>query len=237
MAKVKDTQLSGQPVIAQLMSLIPKELLQAVVENQQSDHYFKKMTTEKHLAFMLYGVISKSSSLNSLCRSLQFLDKKLSYIGIHELPSKSTLSYANIHRNSEVFAQLYHQLYQHYKAYLSDKHVSAFFKDEIDVEQVELFDSSSISLFTDIFKGAGRTPFNDRKKRGFKIHTKLPLSGLVPDLVLIEEAAKNDKDFLGQLNPEPGKIYVFDKGYVNYEKWDGVIKFLFLFVYLSSEFF
>ena len=29
-------------------------------------------------------------------------------------------------------------------------------------------------------------------------------------------ASKNDKDFLGQLKPLKGEIYVFDKGYVNY---------------------
>lgn len=216
----KDTKLSGQPVLAQLLSFIPKDLLSKVVEAQQSDYYFKKMTKQKHLAFMLYGVISKSASLNSLCRSLQFLDKRLGYIGVDQIPSKSTLSYANIHRNSEVFAELYYQLYQHYNSYLTDKHVSAFLKDEVALEQVELFDSSTISLFTDIFRGAGRTPMNGKKKGGLKIHTKLPLTGLVPDLVVIEEAAKNDKDFLGQLVTESGKIYVFDKGYVNYQKWE-----------------
>jgi len=37
-------------------------------------------------------------------------------------------------------------------------------------------------------------------------------------------ASKNDKDFLGQLNPQSGEIYVFDKGYVNYNyyfDWTG----------------
>lgn len=47
----------------------------------------------------------------------------------------------------------------------------------------------------------------------------MPLSGFVPDLVHISEAACNDKSFLGQLEVEKGGIYVFDKGYVNYQKW------------------
>jgi len=216
----KDRKLSGQPVICQLLSFIPKQIIEQVVQEKQSDYYYKKMTTHKQLVFMLYGVISKSPSLNSLCKSLLFLDKKLSYLGIDQIPSKSTLSYVNIQRDSEVFAALYHQLYAHYKKYLTKKHIGAFLKDEVDLNSVEIFDSSTISLFTDIFKGAGRTPLEGRKKGGLKLHAKLPLNGLVPDLVLLDQAANNDKDFLGQLNPMPGKIYLFDKGYVNYQKWE-----------------
>jgi hypothetical protein len=46
------------------------------------------------------------------------------------------------------------------------------------------------------------------------------LSGFVPDFIHLTEAACNDKIFLGQLNPSPGTVYVFDKGYVNYKVWE-----------------
>ena len=71
----------------------------------------------------------------------------------------------------------------------------------------------------DIFKGAGRNTLNGKKKGGLKIHTKMPMSGFVPDLVHISEAACSDKTFLGQLNVIKGAIYIFDKGYVNYLIW------------------
>ena len=70
------------------------------------------------------------------------------------------------------------------------------------------------------FPGAGRNPMNGKKKGGLKTHTKMPLSGFVPDFIDLSEAASNDKTFLGQLNPSPGVIYVFDKGYVNYQVWE-----------------
>ena len=130
------------------------------------------------------------------------------------------MSYANIQRSSEVFAHLYHQLYQHYKPYLTNRYIGSFLSDEVDCEKVDVFDSSTISLFTDIFKGAGRKPLDGKKKGGLKLHAKLPLAGLVPDIVMLDEAAKSDKDFLGQLETEPGRIYLFDKGYVNYQKWE-----------------
>jgi hypothetical protein len=97
---------------------------------------------------------------------------------------------------------------------------SSFIEDKIDPTKVSIFDSSTITLFVDIFKGAGRNSLTGKKKGGLKIHTKMPLGGFVPDLVHITEAACNDKYFLGQLKVEKGGIYVFDKGYVNYRKWE-----------------
>jgi hypothetical protein len=82
-----------------------------------------------------------------------------------------------------------------------------------------LVDSSTISLFVNIFKGAGRNPITGKKKGGLKIHAKLPFGGTVPGLIHISEAACNDKSFLGQLEGEKGTIYVFDKGYVKCRKW------------------
>jgi len=216
----KNTNLSGQPVICQLLSFVPDQLVEDSVDQHHSDYYYKTMTTYRQLVFLLYGVISKCHSLRNLCKGLLFLEDRLCYLGIDKLPAPSTLSDANINRNSEVFGSLYHSLYQHYKPYLSDSYIKMFVGGEVDPNKVEIFDSSSVSLFVDVFKGAGRNPLNGKKKGGLKIHTKIPLSGFVPDYIHLTEAASNDKNFLGQLNPTPGTIYVFDKGYVNYQVWD-----------------
>jgi len=215
----KSTNLSGQPVLCQLLSYIPKELVVQCVAEHKSDHYYKTLTTYKQLIFLLYGVITKCHSLNNLCKNLLFLEDKLMYLGIDRLPAKSTLSDANINRNSDVFADLYGSLYEHYKDKLDPAHCG-FIEDEVDMSKVALFDSSTISLFVDIFKGSGRNPITGNKKGGLKIHTKMPLTGFVPDLIHITEAACNDKSFLGQLNLVPGTINIFDKGYVNYTVWD-----------------
>lgn len=214
----KNTNLVGQPIICQLLSFLPRELVNGCVEDHESDRYYKTMTTWKQLVFMLYGVVTKCHSLNTLCKNLLFLEDKLTYVGIDKLPAVSTLSDANINRKSEVFASIYQQLYHHYKDVLNPIQCS-FLEDEIDSSKVAIFDSSTITLLVDVFKGAGRNPLTGKKKGGLKIHSKMPLGGFVPDLVHITEAACNDKSFLGQLESKKGAIYVFDKGYVNYEKW------------------
>lgn len=45
----------------------------------------------------------------------------------------------------------------------------------------------------------------------------LAFDSLVPEFVELGAASKNDKDFLGQLIVKKGTLYVFDKGYVNYQ--------------------
>jgi hypothetical protein len=216
----KSTNLSGQPVICQLLSFIPSSIIEGCVEEHQSDYYYKVMTTYRQLVFLLYGVISRCHSLRNLCKALLFLEGKLCYLGIDKLPATSTLSDANINRSSDVFASIYHNLYEHYSPYLSDSYIRMFIGGEVDPSKVEIFDSSTVSLFVDILKGAGRNPLDGKKKGGLKIHTKMLLSGFVPDFIHLTEAACNDKIFLGQLNPSPGTVYVFDKGYVNYKVWE-----------------
>ncbi len=214
----KNTNFAGQPVLCQLLSFLPRAIVADCVAEHQSDRYYKTMTTYKQLVFILYGVVTKSHSLNTLCKNLLFLEGRLTYLGIDKLPAVSTLSDANINRDSDVFASIYQRLHEHHKKTLNPLHCS-FLEEKLDTGKVALFDSSTISLFVDIFKGAGRNPLTGKRKGGLKIHTKMPLGGFVPDLVHITEAACNDKTFLGQLEVEKGGIYVFDKGYVNYQKW------------------
>lgn len=48
-----------------------------------------------------------------------------------------------------------------------------------------IVDSSTISLFVDVFKGAGGNSITGKKKGGLKFHANLPVGGIVPDLIHI----------------------------------------------------
>ena len=85
------------------------------MSEHQSDRYYKTMTTWKQLVFMMYGVVTKCYSLNSLCKNLLFLEDRLTYLGIDKLPAVSTLSDANINRDGRVFGSIYQQLTDYYK--------------------------------------------------------------------------------------------------------------------------
>jgi len=215
--QMQSNKLSGHPVICQLLSFVPKELVKQAAEKFEADRYYKTMTTYKQLVFMLYGVVTKAPSLNSLCKSLLFLDGKLSHLGIADLPASSTLSDANTERSSSVFKELYDLLLDHYKLELKNSYFNSPVNNEAPSEKIMRFDSTTFSLFVDVLKGAGRNPNDGKKKGGIKAHCLLPFNSRVPSLVYLTEAAKNDRDFLGQLEMVKGNIYVFDKGYINYK--------------------
>lgn len=218
----KDIKLSGQPVLCQFFSFIPNAIIEDAVAKCGSDRYYKTMTTKKQLACLLYGVITRINSLQSVCKSLRFLENKLSYIGIEKIPPVSTLSDANIKRGSEVFGEIYSQLLTQYQSSLFRHDFNVPINGEVDPSLVKLLDATTVTLFVDIFKAAGRPPLTGKQKGGIKVHSERPLIGRVPDLIYITEASCNDKVFLGQLKAAPGTIYVFDKGYISYftfESW------------------
>jgi len=225
---MQDIKYSGHSIMCQFFSFIPRHLIDEVTKECSSDKYYKKMNTYNQLVFMLYGTITKTKSLNSICKNLSFLDGKLSHLGIQHLPASSTLSDANCNRNSEVFEKIYYALFDYYKEEIVGGFPVLDINGEVEGSKIKRFDSTTFTLFTDIvFKGAGRNPQTDKKKGGVKAQTLLSLESLIPEHIVLGAASKNDKDYLGQLKVSKGNVYLFDKGYVNYsvyQKWteDGV---------------
>ncbi|OYX13057.1 MAG: transposase [Algoriphagus sp. 32-45-6] len=221
MKQSKQNFLSGHPIIAQLLSLIPREVFNLVVEEQNSDRYYKKLKSIDHFICMFYAVLTRNSSLREVCKNISLIAQKLIPFGIKQLPAKSTLSDANRKRDSGMFALLYSKLYAYYKTSLSGNWLDI--GGEVDPSQVEVFDSTTVTLFKEILKGAGRNPLGGKKKGGAKVFTKMNLAEGVPNYICIRSAATNENRFLQVMDlPEHG-IAVFDKGYNRYscfEKWD-----------------
>lgn len=229
-------QKGGMPIISQLLSYIPSFLLDKAITEHNSDKGYKRLKTKEQLTFMLYGVLGKLESLNGLIKSLPFLGKTLSYFGINELPARSTLAEANRNRKSDVFGTLYGLLVSYYEKQLSSTYLSGLIDKKVDMKYIKIFDSTTFTLFVDVFTGAGRNKISGKKKGGIKAHVLLSLHSLVPEIVWMSAASKNDKDFLGQLKALKGEIYVFDKGYVNYNYYfDWTEKGIFLVTRLNEN--
>jgi hypothetical protein len=101
---------------------------------------------------------------------------------------------------------------QEYKSVISDSR----FKDVIN-RQVEVFDSTVITLFQEILKSTGRQPGNGKRKGGIKMHTVINVDEAVPKVVWFTGAATGDHFLLDKLELSPDKLYVFDKGYNDYQ--------------------
>ncbi len=208
----KNTHFFGTSVFGQLISLIDTNIITSSVKLCDSDRYTKKFKTKDHLISMLFCSIAKCTSLREVSGAMLGLSGKTRHFQLNHIPKKSTLGDANQRRDCEVFGKIYNQLLFKYRHIFSDSRI----KDVIN-RQIEIFDSTTISLFKDILKCVGRNPKNGKKKGGIKVHTVINVDETVPKLVWFTDAKTHDHILLEKLRLDSNIIYVFDKGYNDYK--------------------
>ncbi|MDD4170386.1 MAG: IS4 family transposase, partial [Desulfotomaculaceae bacterium] len=208
----KSTYFFGQSVFGQLISMIDTRIIARNSKKHKADHYVKRFTAKDHLVSMLFCVFAKCSSLREVAGAMLGLSGKTGHFQLTHIPYRSTLSDANKRRSVDFFAGVYHDLLLEYQRVISDTR----FKQVIN-KQIEIFDSTVISLFQEILKCVGRIPSNGKRKGGIKVHTVINVDEAVPKMVWFSSASTHDHVLLGKLTPDDNTIYVFDKGYNDYK--------------------
>ena len=207
----KSTFFTGQPVLTQLLHLIPTSLVRQLSKKFGADHYYKKFKAYDHLVSMLFCGFHQCTSLRELITGLQANSYRLQHLGLNYTPRRSTLADANKNRSSEFFEALFHNLFRLHHGVLPDS-----LKGSSLYERLFIIDSTTISLFCDIMKAAGYYR-NGKKKGGIKAHTLMRFKDQVPAFVYLSESAKNDRVFMPMLKLPAGSVIVMDRAYVNYK--------------------
>lgn len=207
----KNTHFFGQPIFSQLLSFVDKSILSKVKAKHKSDRYYKKFDTWQHLVTMLYCSFSGATSLRELSTGLLAWQNRLVHIGMPTSPKRSTISDGNSKRPSEVFKDIYMELFSKYRNVLPDSRL----RMEV-IKKLFIVDSTVISLFKDILKVAGRPRKDGRSKGGIKAHVMIQAAELMPCLVRFTEGSRHDHTFLKHLNIAEGSYIVMDKGYTDY---------------------
>src|SRR5208283_2131458 len=208
----KSNHFFGQSVFGQLISLIDETIINRAVKKYNTDYYVKKFTTKDQLISMLFCVFGKCNSIREVCGAMLGLKGKTNHFELKHLPKRSTLSDANKQRTHEVFEFIYHALLKQHKNIITDSRIKEAIK-----KNVKIFDSTTISLFQDILKCTGRKPKSGKSKGGIKAHTMINADEKVPNMIWYTSAATNDHILLSKLELDPDTIYVFDKGYNDYQ--------------------
>ena len=190
------------------MQFIDRGLINRTAQSWQSDRYYKRFKTYDHLVTMLFAAISGVSSLRELSTVMLACEGKINHLNMSHLPRRSTISDANANRSSEVFGGIYHGLLKRYRKFLSDSSSRT-----PAVKNLQIIDSTTITLFSDILKGSGRPPLTGKKKGGIKMHTMIHVLEDVPQLVRFSSAACHVHTFLENVELAEGSFVVFDKGY------------------------
>lgn len=159
----KNTHFTGQPLYTQLLSLINKAQIKTLSKSGGYDRYVKKLDGYAHLVIMLYGVLMHYDFLRELVLGMLSEAHKLQHLGIDYMVKRSTLSEANLRRDSDFFARIYFKLYEQYENVLPDSRTGRSWE-----HLLHIMDFTTISLFSNVLKGAGRHPKQGKKKEVLK---------------------------------------------------------------------
>jgi len=200
---------SGKLVFSQLMDFLPMHHFRRCVDRYQGNYNIKSFSCLDQFLCMAFAQISYRESLRDIESCLRAMHNKLYHIGIRSRISRSTLAYANENRDWRIYADFAQVLINIARPLYTDDD----FAIELD-ETVYALDASTIDLCLSLFPWA-----RFRKTKGaIKLHTLLDLRGNIPSFISITDGKVHDVNVLDELVPEPGSVYVMDRGYLDFER-------------------
>ena len=208
----KNTHFSGQPLYAQLLKLTDRKEIARISRKGNHDRYVKKLDGYSHFVIMLYAVLMRHESLREIVVGMLSEANKINHLGIDYMVKRSTLAEANNRRGNEFFEQLYFSLYRKYKNDLADSRT-----EKVWQHLLHIMDSTTITLFSNVLKGAGRNPKHGKKKGGIKVHTVLKAEEGVPYHIHFTSAATHDHVMLTKLKLTNGAFIAMDRAYIDYK--------------------
>ena len=207
----KSIHFSGQLTFAQLIKLLPKDLIARSVERFHSDHYYKKFNTWHHLVTMLFTCYGHCHSLREVVSGMRAFEGRLQGCGVQFFPTRSTFSEANAKRDSAVFEEIYLSLKKYWESVYPDSRPNK--------KSVYVIDSTTITLFQEIFKGTGLHNKNGKRKGGLKVHMAVQQSQSIPSIIHFSDATNPDVVFAKSLGVSPGSTLIMDRGYRSYAQY------------------
>lgn len=102
-------------IFNQILQLLPRYRFERLVKERSAEKHAKRFKCWDQLVAVLFLQLSKSCSLTEVCRGLRTCVGKLIHLGISKAPGKSTLAYANKHRQRELYQDLFYQMLSQFK--------------------------------------------------------------------------------------------------------------------------
>src|SRR5699024_8559455 len=190
------------------LSPINFEILDNQVELLNQDSYTKKLTTEAYFKLMLFAQLHETESLHAMSDAL--LDDDLQKaLGLESI-SASQLSRKNNEIDSSIFANLFVDLVSQIQSFHVKKNVK---------NPLKIIDSTTLPLNLTHYEWA---KFR-KTKAGVKIHLRLVYmdkNTVYPDQVIVTNAKEHDRNQLEVHVDDKDALYVFDRGYVDYQRFD-----------------
>jgi hypothetical protein len=199
----------GRTIFAQILDFVPRHEFRRCVDKYAGNRRVRTFSCWDQFLCLLFAQLTYRESLRDIEACLRALDTKLYHMGIRGRVSRNTLAVANEKRDWRIYAEFAHVLIGHARELYAGDTWSVELQDT-----VYALDSSTIDLCLNLFPWAR---FRTRKG-AIKLHTLLDLRGNIPVFVHISDGKMHDVRVLDVLVPEPGAIYILDRGYIDFER-------------------
>jgi len=200
---------TGKTLFAQLMDFLPWTTSTRIVGRYDGDRAIRTLSCAEQFRVMAFTQLTYRESLRDIEACLSAQSAKLYHMGFREPVRRSTLADANASRDWRIYAEFAQRLIAQARRLYAG--------DSLGVDlgnAVYALDSTTIDLCLSMFPWAH---FRSNKA-AVKMHTLLDLRGSIPSFIHISNGKMHDVHALDMLLPEPGAIYVMDRGYIDFAR-------------------
>lgn len=205
-------------VLGQLLKLVPRRSFEILAEKHHIGQPFRKTSRWDQFGALITAQIVGHSSLREMDQSGKALLPHLQRVGCRPV-NRSTMARMNSRQSPELYRDLFQTLLASCQGFAGRRRLP------VNRKLISL-DSTLIVLCLKLFPWADyRT-----QQAGVKVHVGLDHAGLLPEFVQITEGRLHDRQILDQVDPQPGAVYIFDRGYIDFSWYDRLTRYGCVFV-------
>lgn len=196
-------------VFAQLMAHASRFTLDRCIHRYRGNARVRRFSCREQFLVMSFAQLTYRESLRDIEACLGSVSDRLYHLGIRHTVSRTTLADANEKRDWRIYADFAQSLIHEARRLHAGETL------DVELEQtVYALDSTTIERCLDLFPWAR---FQE-ESGAIKLHTLLDLRGSIPAFLRITDGKVHDVRILDELIPEPGSIYVLDRGYIDFKR-------------------
>ena len=199
----------GKFVFAQVMDHVPLTTFHRCVARYCGEHKVQTFSCLDQYLSMAFAQLTYRESLRDIEACLRAQNAKLYHLGFRSTVARNTMANANATRDWRIYCNFAQSLIGIARRLYVNEAFGVDLKDT-----VYALDATTIDLCLSVFPWA---PFRSTKA-AVKLHTLLDLRGNIPSFIFISDGKMHDVNILDQLVPDPGAIYVMDRGYIDFER-------------------
>ncbi len=191
------------------MDFLPLHEFRKCVGRHLDATKIKKFSCLDQFLALAFAQLTYRESLRDIEVCLRSQRRKLYHMGLRGGIARSTLADANESRPWQIWEDFAQVLIGMARPLYAGEDLG------LDLEQtVYALDATTIDLCLSLFPWA-----RFRQAKGaVRLHTLLDLRGNIPTFIVITDGKTHEVTAMDQLVPEPGAIYVMDRGYLDFSR-------------------